>query len=114
MLLRRVAISAAHVLPIPYTELKLPMSRALSILRIRALPMMRRLGELSNHLAFSSSARPGPESFITRANSEGLQSLLGEFEATSRFDRVLEGMRITSIAAGRVRLFGRSTGSSGF
>lgn len=67
---------------------------------------MRRLQAVASHLRSSSSTTlpPSsiPSSFINRAKNEGLDSLLGAFETTERFDRVLETMNILSITPGKV------------
>jgi len=40
---------------------------------------------------------PPPESFIARARAFGAQALLGRLTASSRFDRVLSGLRVTRV-----------------
>ncbi len=51
--------------------------------------------------ASSSSAAAGSSSFIDRARTAGANALLGQFiNGCGRFDRVLEGMRVTEVSDG--------------
>ncbi len=62
---------------------------------------MRRIESL--HRTLSAVPLRSGESFIHQASNDGAASLLGAFLTSGqRFDRVLDGMRITSLSPGRV------------